>query len=368
MRSTIAVLTFAACAVALWSCGGEVPVVTSRSAILFSTEGNRLNAYDVGHGLRKQTVVQNHALDPAAGRDVNGQVCFVPDGSGRFIAGEDTDQPQSPQGWGFFQLHGDTVGTLSATQIGKLVPTYQDALDVADNYGCAFFPDGRLVLTDIGRSSSGPATGQLVMWFPPFDVPSPRYCKIDLAIGTAGGIYIDREQRIYVASARVQPGIYRYTGPFPTSDDAAGGCGRIDNTGAPLADALRRERFILPDGFARTPNAIVQSAAGTFYVSSVFNGVIAEYDAGGRLVRPILRPPLGTLSPFPTGTPFGLALGADGTLYYADLGLVFTLEEIGPGRDLGNVRRIRFVNGEPQPPELIDRGLNFPDGLGLWLP
>src|SRR5262249_2948483 len=124
---------------------GSTP--TRRAPIVFNGEGNRLNAYDAGEGFRKQTVIPSHADDPAHGRDINGQLCFLRDGSRRFIAGEDTGQPNPPQGWGLFQLHGDAVGELSAMQIGKLTPTYQGSSDNAENYGCGFLHDGRLLTT-----------------------------------------------------------------------------------------------------------------------------------------------------------------------------------------------------------------------------
>ncbi|MCH7646657.1 MAG: hypothetical protein IH788_05595 [Nitrospinae bacterium] len=37
----------------------------------------------------------------------------------------------------------------------------------------------------------------------------------------------------------------------------------------------------------------------------------------------------------------------------------------GPGSGIGTVRVIRFVDGEPQPPETIDEGLRFPDAIGV---
>jgi hypothetical protein len=334
--------------------------------IVFNGEANRLNAYDPADGFRKQTVIPSHADDPLNGRDMNGQICFTRDGTHRFIAGEDTGQPNPPQGWGFFQLRGDRVGTLSATQIGKLTPTYQGSLDNAENYGCGFLSDGRLLTTDVGNQASGAPTGQLIIWFPPFDQPNPRYCKLDTAIGTAGGVWVDAQNRVYVASARVNPGIYRYTGPFPTSDTAAGGCGRRDNTGAPLVDHINMAPFIDADGHVVTPGAIVQTKQGTFYVASVLNGVIAEYDADGRFVRRILQHATADrVSPFMTGTPFGLGIDAAGSVYYADVGLVGVLPNVGPGRDRGTVRRIRFENGQPQPPETMDTMLNFPDGIGI---
>jgi hypothetical protein len=366
--SVIGWLVTLAAVVALCGCGsdGDEAGAVPGSSILFSPETNRLNAYDTAAGFRKQTVIRSFADDPINGLDINGQVCFSRDGARRFIAGEDTGQPNPPPGWGLFQLHGTRVGELSAARVGRLVPTYQNSINNAEPYGCGFLSDGRALTTDIGDQASGPANGQLIIWFPPLDAANPRYCKLDIEIGTAGGIYVDAADRVYVASARVDPGIYRYSGPFPTSDTAAGGCGLRDSRGSPLADQVSKERFIGPSGSIPTPSAIVESPQGTFYVSSVINGVIAEYDASGRLLRRVLTHPLGEAAPFSTGTPFGMAIDRSGTLYYADLGVRFSLDgDAGPGPGLGTVRRIPFVAGEPQSPELIDQGLNFPDGVGI---
>ena len=130
------------------------------------------------------------------------------------------------------------------------------------------------------------------------------------------------------------PGIYLYEPPFPTSNDAAGGCGKVDVTGAPLADAIQKSLFIANDGNIPTPNAIIASPNDTFYISSVINGVIAEYDQQGRYVRRILEPPSGeTLGPEPysTGSPFGLGIDSAGTVYYADIGIVLRNGRHRPG-------------------------------------
>lgn len=341
------------------------PTPAAHSIIFLSTEGEDLNVYDVNNGFRKQAVVFGGEDEHAGGLSLNGEVCFAPDGSRVFATGDDAGQPEISPGWSVFQLHGNRVGEFTYTHIAKLSPTYQAE---PDNYGCAFLHDGRLLTTDIGNSRSGPATGQLVVWFPPFDAPTPRYCKIDIAIGTAGGIYVDSADNVYVASARENPGVFRYRPPFPTSDDAAGGCGQHDGTGAALADHVVREVFIPADAVARTPNAIIASNHGTFYVSSIFNGAIGEYDADGKFVRKVLSPPHGeTLGPKPysTGSPFGLAVDSQDSLYYADLGLVNVNGVIGPGHLTGTVRRIRFENDQPLPPETIDSMLAFPDGVGV---
>lgn len=343
---------------------------SSKGVIVFNGEGNNLNAYTAEPPFTKQNVIRNHNDDPN-GLDINAQLCFFPDGSKRFVAGEDTGQPNPPQGWGIFQLKGDMVGKLSAKKVGKLTPTYQTSNDNAENYGCGFLSDGRVLTTDIGNQASGPEDGQLIVWFPPFNRTKVRYCKIDVGIATAGGIYVDSKNRVYVPSARPPTaGVVRYTAPFPTSDTAKGGCAGKDATGAPIATSVKKEQFIgLGNGLA-APIAIVRAPKNDFYVSSVISGVINEYDANGGYVRTILRPPadetLGATT-FSTGTPLGLGVGPDGTLYYADIGITITSEGIGPGPE-GTVRRIRFVNGQPQPPEIMGAGLQYPDGIGVYAP
>jgi hypothetical protein len=69
------------------------------------------------------------------------------------------------------------------------------------------------------------------------------------------------------------------------------------------------------------------------------------------------------------GTPLGIGVGPEGSIYYADIGIVNDPEEgLGPGDGTGKVRRIAFVDGEPQPPEIMDEGLAFPDGIGVYVP
>lgn len=353
-------------AVGVIGCGSDDGGGAGPLRVVFAPETNRLNAYDVNNSFAKQTVIPSNDDDPQNGIDINGMVCFTRDGKRRFVAGEDTGQPQRTPGWGFFQLRGDAVGEFSATEVGKMIPTFQDSVDNREPYGCGFLSDGRLLTTDIGNQAAGPPTGQLIIWFPPYAGPfgSPRYCKLDVDIGTAGGIYVDDLDRVYVASARGDGfGVLRYSGPFPTSDDAAGGCGGMDGTGAPLATNFVSEQFITGNGSLPAPSGIARSPQGTFYVSSVLNGVINEYNTSGEFLRRVLMPASGERAPFSTGTPFGLATDSDGSLYYADLGVVISLPDIGPGPDLGTMRRIRFIEGAPQAPDLIDSGLNFPDGI-----
>ena len=83
--------------------------------LVYSTEGNRLRRYDVdtigAPTLVEDILIERASVDPVDGRDVNGMICPIPDGSGRFLAGEDTDQGGGggdpiPQGWGIFDADG----------------------------------------------------------------------------------------------------------------------------------------------------------------------------------------------------------------------------------------------------------------------
>jgi len=327
-------------------------------SIALSGQGNDLVAYDVDG--QRQVVISNAGDDPTNGRDINAQICFLDDST--FIAGEDTGQPDIAPGWGIFALEGDQIGDLTATQIGKLIPTYQPAQSQPEMFGCGILADGRIVLTDVGNQASGPGTGQLMMFFPPRQDDITSYvgeifdhCKLDIKIATAQQIAVDGDD-VLVASARPPTvGVTRYSG-LPTSLDDC-------------ADPVDRELFIDPaDGNLGISNGITRSPEG-WYVSSVFTGVINEYALDGTFLREILRPPASEsfgASPFSTGTPNGLGVTSDGSLWYADLGIVLRDNgSIGPGSSLGTVRIIRFVDGQPQPPETIDDGLQFPDAIGV---
>jgi sugar lactone lactonase YvrE len=334
--------------------------------IIFSTEGNNLNAYVGADPFEKQTVIPTVADDPD-GMDINGQLCFFPDDPHRLIAGEDTGQPERTPGWGIFEVEGERVGDLSATEVGRLVPSYQND---PDNYGCGVLSDGRVVTTDLGNKVEGPPSGQLIIWFPPFDSEQVSYCKIDVALPTPGGIVVGHDDSLYVATARPPGnGILRFTGPYPTSADAAGGCGRADPLGAPLADAVDKQLFIPADEHTLTPNALAVDGDGNFYVSSAFTGTIARYGPDGAFLDTIVTPAPGDdlgAEPRAGGAPFGLQVLDDGTIYWADLGLVANADGVGPLDGTGTVRR--YDPGTGQASTVIDEGLDFPDGIGVFRP
>jgi hypothetical protein len=383
-RCSLASVVFAMLAVATACSGSEKSSAPSASTstttpapavpLIFNGQGNDLAAYLPTPPFTKQIVVHHRDDTHPTGLDINGQICFDPLHPGRFVAGEDTLQDTTGHpGWGIFELSGTEIGRLSAHEIGKLVPTYQPSNDNPENYGCGFLADGRILTTDIGNQATGNADGQLIVWFPPFNTRDVKYCKVDVHLATGQGILVDGES-VFVAQARPpKAGIYRYpSGAMPTSSTPSGGCDGKDATGAPLATGVSATVFIAPGkgNSLVTPNAISKGPNGMLYVSSVFNGVIAEFDADGKYLRDALHPRAGeTLGaqPYATGTPLGLAVAPDGSIYYADIGIVVSDSGVGPGNGTGHVRRIAFdAAGNPRPPDQMDDGLAFPDGIGIY--
>ena len=385
-RSRSAVRLLTACLLLVPALGASAQ---DPGLLLYGTEGNRLRRYDldtVGSGrLIEEILVERASAGEFAspsgpGRDVNGVICFFPDGSGRFVVGEDTGQPNPRAGWGIFDAEG--------RQIGKLTATYQ--VEGAEPFGCAFDPvTGVLYTTSVGEQGFGTDTGQLIQWFPPFegfpgapgeypdaDPTSTNFCKLAIDISTTGSVVVDPDGRVWVASSgglRVD----RFNPPFPTSPDAAGGCGDLDPQGSPLVDAsitdradFREPNVIEPGNGMVTPAGLAISPQGTLYVSSVISGAINEYSlADGSFLRQLIPVAPGpVILPTPFGSPQGIAVGEGGTVYYADLDLRGSLGDpssIGPGDD-GKVRRVRFdESGDPLEPEVIRDGLSFPDGVAL---
>jgi sugar lactone lactonase YvrE len=340
--------------------------------LLYVTEGNRLRRYDldtIERGpLLEEIVIRNAESDPQGGRDVNGTICRVPGAGGLLVMGEDTGQPNPPAGWGVFTGAGDQVGKLAA----------HAAAEQPDPYGCAFDRRGRLFTSETGRQGFFFGNGQLIEWFPPFnvypgargtypktDATSANYCKLATDLGTAAGVAVDGRDRVYVAASSGRE-ILRFSPPFPTGPTAAGGCGAQDAAGAPMADSVAREQFVRAiwgQGLI-TYSGLAFAANGNLYAASVATGRIGEFNQEGEFVRLVLDPGH-RLPPYETGYPMGLAVDSAGSLYYTDLDLEFNLFSVDTGSD-GKVWRIRFDGqGAPRAPELVSRGLEFPDGLAV---
>jgi hypothetical protein len=340
-------------------------------AIILSAQDDQLDAYGTEQPFVTQTVVPSPASDHD-GVAVSGQICFDPTNPRQFVAADRTDAADGQVGWGVFTLSGHTLGKLSARETARLVPTYQPAHDSPTPFGCSFLPDGRLLTTDGGNQSRGPADGQLIEWFPPFDRDTVLSCKVDVTLSDPAGLLVDGD-RVLVTESRGGGVTNFVTSTLPTSNRSTGGCATRDAGGAALAIGVVHTPWLQNAAAAGLSGAaaVVRTRDGAFYVANPRTGVIAEVDTAGRAVRRILAPPAGAVlgkRPFVTGTPMALAITSSGTLYYADSGMVLVNARLVPGLRTGTIRRIAFSGGRPQPPVVIDTGLESPNGIGVWVP
>jgi len=394
-------LSFVLAAVGLPTGSPAVAALAGSGQFVLSPEGNHLWAYDAATGAAQLVnLAQNGSGDPGVAppkgsskRDINGQVCVTPD-QRHVITGEDTvigsGESHDPRiaGWGYFAISGPRIGDIRIRQVGKLAPEAGPGPGYTgdpDNFGCGFLDSRRLVTTAIGNTLPGePANGQLFLWFGPFDrrfrseklkdgttffVGEVPHCDLDHTLATAGGIAVDANGDVYVATNRPteipggEPGgIWRFSGRFPKSPREC--------TPAFLAKNVTKELVIpiaaeLPaDPTAPTPSAVVISPDDTLYVSSVFSGTVSEFTKDGVWMRDLY--PFSPVAPRTgptTQTPFGLAVTADDALWIADLGIA--LAAPAPGQ--GSVIRVP-LGGPVVIPETVKDGLTFPDGLGVYTP
>jgi polyvinyl alcohol dehydrogenase (cytochrome) len=105
--------------------------------LLYSTEGNRLRRYDLDTidqpPLVEDILVEQASASEEGGaapagkfRDINGMICPFPDGSGRFVAGEDTGQYLQPHEWRTYaggkerQFFNPRESTITAANVAQL--------------------------------------------------------------------------------------------------------------------------------------------------------------------------------------------------------------------------------------------------------
>ena len=211
----------------------------------------------------------------------------------QFIAGEDTNQgPPLDRRWGVFKLAApspSSPGNRSARSAH--LPAGAAGRRRAGNYGCGFLSDGRLLTTDVGSQAAGQEPDSCHL-LPAAHHPAIRVLQARHQHRHGEQIAVDDQDRVYVACRAPPSRARRASSATPVRSHvghAEGGCGRVDGTGAPLVSEGASPRSFIPsDGNVQTPRRGAHPRGG-FYVASVFNGVIAEYDADGEFVRRVLR-------------------------------------------------------------------------------
>lgn len=344
--------------------------------------------------------------------DPNGQMCLLPDGSGRYVTGYNPTNPDGqgdnpgskrpfkdpPVGEALWNRDGTFTGTTfyvpgpykntkqggastnNPDAGGDIPPDTGSAGAHFNNNGtftgCAFGRNGNLYASDLGTAQGDfppPDSGRLIMWF------APDYKDACIVVGpTAGGdgphhvdgtgglrnpgtMTADKDGNIYV--------------PEAGSVDAAGnpGHGRVlelDTTTVPQSAAQCPNQlpmskptitpFISNDQQPFTLGIATDPTCDCFAVTNVFGGpAIAWYDRAGQ--------PMTSRPSVPGGTdfnPFGLAFTSDGTLYFVDIHLTQGKSGFGPTDGAGGLYKVTFAaDHTPSAPQRIAGGMSFPTSV-----
>ena len=291
---------------------------------------------------RQRVVAAGTAPD---GIEPHGQICFAPDGSRRFVVAETrpaaAGTPAPRPGFGLYQLTGDGVGTFRVAaghrvhqpgcRLGRRHADLRLRLHQA-TAGCSPPTWAPLSATD---SQAGAADGQLIEWFPPFTGATSAHCVVATGLAVPQGLAVEPDgtidaglglgpHRRRVALPGLVPhqgrGLLRGGRPDGRRDRHQDHPGRGQRPGVAQrggADPGQQE----PGGDAAPSTASSTSSAldGTFTTT---------------LLTPTPAGPLGA-TPFATGTPLGVAVNADGAVFYADPGLTRVGGAVAPAARAG---------------------------------
>jgi len=192
-------------------------------------------------------------------------------------------------------------------------------------------------------------------WFAPFDGTTVASCRIAGDLGTPLGLAVDGNGAAYLASARAATaGVWRYKGSFPK--DASSCATTLPPTATNLIPAGTQGLS------APTAVAVAQPDQALVVTSAPDDLVVAfALDASDSLVVQAKSQV--------AVSPFGVAVSPDGSVIYTDLGLAADAKGVlSPGDRTGALLSVSTGNGTPGAPSVMDRGLDAPDGLGLYIP
>ncbi len=339
----------------------------------------------------------------------NGQMCIIPDGSGRFVTGYDPTLPnqdnpgsllpimQPPDGeavWsrsgtftgqtiyvpGPYKLPGQTVG-------GDIPPDDTGNFNNDGTYtGCAFDHSGNLLADDLGTAQGAfppPTDGRVIEWFAP---DYTNYCIIDGP--TTGGV---GPHHVDGSGGLAQPGDLAFDSHgdllVPEADPNGGFNGevlKIDASSFPSSAAECCPDGVLPASDLHT-SVFVQGSASLMpfpqsiaydpacdcwgVASTIGDPAIAWFNDKGQQVKKMGEVPGESITEVgsePNGyNPFGLTFAPDGTAYFVDIHIVCSapLVNCGPGNFEGRIMRVTFTDGKPDPPQAFAGGYDFPTSV-----
>ncbi len=342
--------------------------------------------------------------------DLNGQMCVLPDRSGRFVGGYDPTLPsqhnpgglkpykQPPIGEeldesngsfsgqtlyvpGPYKLPGETIG-------GDSPPTSTGVFNDNSTYtGCVFDRSQNLFATDLGTAQGSfpvPDDGRLVEWF------APSYKSACVVVGpTTGGV---GPHHVDGSGGLAQPGAMTLAdnGDILLPEAGPDRVLRVDHRSFPRS-ATDCPGGAYPTGRLRTSvfvqgtSTMLPFVAGVakdptcdcYAVSSFFGDPsIAWFNNEGRPEPgrlPVAGAPLAQLGKNPEGyNPFGLAFAPDGTLYFIDIHIACKNNVLGDGcgpADYGGrLMKVTFANHVPSAPTVLNAGFDFPTSVTVCVP
>ena len=349
--------------------------------------------------------------------DPNGQLCVVPDHSGRFVVGYNptlasqhnpgSQRPVKapPVGEALYDKHGSFTGQTLYVPGPYKLPGQKTGGDIPPDAGhhppefnsngtftgCVFDGSRNLFAVDLGTAQGAfpsPDDGRLIEWF------APDYRSFCIVAGpTTGG---NGPHHVDGHGGLRQPGeLARATNGdllVPEAGIADGGApagrvDRVDHTSLPRGAhecpagqyppaKLRMSTFFqgslanlpFPVGITRDPTCACWAIAST-----IGDPGIAWFDDQGHPVTG--HPTIGGESISNVGqpngwNPFGLAFAPDGTLYFVDIHLSCKpgLVDCGPTSKGGRLLKVTFANGVPSTPIPIASGMDFPTSVTVCVP
>jgi hypothetical protein len=340
--------------------------------------------------------------------DLNGQVCVLPDGSGRFVGGLDPTLPgqhnpgglkpykQPAIGEELNEADGSYSGTvlhvpgpfkMPGQSVGEDSPPDSKGVfnDNSTYTGCAFANHGNLFATDIATAQGQyppPDDGRLVEWFAP---SYSTYCIIyGPDAGGVGAHHVDGNGGLSEPGMlQTMPGgdllvpvagsdeVLRFDhSAFPSSASACPG-GIYPRSDVKTSVFFKGSGSMLPfpGGVALDPTC------GCYAISSFFGDPsIAWFTPSGAPEpgrTPLPGTPVAQLGQNPNAyNPFGIAFAPDGTMYFVDIHIACKspLVDCGTASYGGRVMKVTFQNGVPSTPTVVDGGFDFPTSVTVCVP
>ena len=340
--------------------------------------------------------------------DLNGQVCVLPDGTGRFIGGVDPTLPgqHNPGGLKPYKQPaiGEEVNLGNGAFSGQMLyvpgpykmpgqPIGEDSpADARGSFnnnstytGCVVDRRGDILAADIATAQGqfpSPDDGRLVEWF------APRFTTYCIVYGpNTGGVgphHVDGhgglaqpgtmnladngDVLLPVAGTKQVLRFAQSSLPHSAADCPGGTYPRSKVHMTPFFTS-RNGLLPFPGGVARDPSC--DCIAVSSYIG---DPAIAWFTQDGKPEpgrTPVPGTQLADLGKNPDAySPFGIAFAPDGTLYFVDIHVACTgpLTGCGPADYGGRVLAVHFSQGTPGVPVVVAGGFDFPTSVTVCVP